>query len=180
MENKTQPKAFGSLNEYAQPNLNNAGLNNSSASVYADQRRQDINQQLQAMKSNVSNIKLKSQDMRDLAADKLYPQNQSPNIKKRSDGITVDTSSSDSSTDSSKANTESSSGSGSGSGSSSSTSSSSEEVKAKSKSSNGTGSVSSKKNVAGKNQIEKSLSSRNNQSSYSKRKYKKAGITIDT
>ena len=134
MENKTQPKAFGSLNEYAQPNLNNAGFNNSSASVYADQRRQDINQQLQAMKSNVTNIKLKSQDMRDLAADKLYPQNQnSPNItniKKRSDGITVDTSSSDSSSDSSKANTESSSGSS----SSSSTSSSSEEVKAKSKS----------------------------------------------
>ncbi len=167
MEQQSQPKPFGSLNEYAGTNLNNNMNNfnnlNPSRNSYVEQRKQDIGQQLEAMKSNVSNIKLKSQDMRDLAADKLYPQT-GPNVKKRSDGISVNTSSSSSDSSSS---TESSN--------STSTSSSSSEVKAKSKSSNGKSSNGSKKN-----QVEKSISSRNNQSSYSKRKYKRAGITIDT
>ncbi len=179
MEQQTQPRPFGSLNEYASTNLNNnmnpmnpmnsmnsmnsINMSNSPRNSYVEQRKHDIGQQLEAMKSNVSNIKLKSQDMRDLAADKLYPQT-GPNVKKRSDGISVDTSSSSSESSSS---TESSN--------STSTSSSSEEVKARSKSSNGKSSNGSKKN-----QVEKSISSRNNQSSYSKRKYKKAGITIDT
>jgi hypothetical protein len=166
MEQQTQPKPFGALNEYAGTNLNN-NMNNSnqmspSRNVYVEQRKQDIGQQLEAMKSNVSNIKLKSQDMRDLAADKLYPQT-GPNVKKRSDGISVDTSSSSSESSSTESSN------------STSTSSSSSEVKAKSKSSNGKSSNGSKKN-----QVEKSISSRNNQSSYSKRKYKRAGITIDT
>ena len=170
MEQQSQPKPFGSLNEYAAPNLSNLScpsninnVQNPPASIYAHQRRQEIDQQLQAMKSNVSNIKLKSQDMRDLAAEKIYPQ-PGPNVKKRSDGINIDTSSS---SESNKSKSESSSSS-----SESSNSTSSSEVKAKSKSSGGT--------TSRKNLIEKSLSSRNNQSSYSKRKYKRSGITIDT
>lgn len=162
MEQQTQPRPFGSLNEYATPDLNN--VQNPPASIYAQQRRQEIDQQLQAMRSNVSNVKLKSQDMRELAADKLYPQ-PSPNIKKRSEGINIDTST-ESSAESKKSSSTSSSS------SSSSTSSSSSEVKAKSRSSGGT--------TSRKNQIEKSLSSRNNQSTFSKRKYKRSGITIDT
>lgn len=187
MEQQTQPKPFGALNEYAGTNLNNnmnnSNLNNNmnnsnqmnpSRNVYVEQRKQDIGQQLEAMKSNVSNIKLKSQDMRDLAADKLYPQtgpNSNQNVKKRSDGISIDTSSSSSES----SNTESSN-----STNSTNTSSSSSEVKAKSKSSNGKSSTGKSSNGSKKNQVEKSISSRNNQSSYSKRKYKRAGITIDT
>jgi len=162
MEQQSQPRPFGSLNEYATPSFNN--LQDNPATAYAQQRRQEIDHQLQAMKSNVSNIKLKSQDMRDLAADKLYPQ-PGANIKKRTDGISVDTSSESSVKNNKKSDSSSSS--------SSSDSSSSSEVKAKSKSSGGTYN-------SRKNQIEKSLSSRNNQSSYSKRQYKRTGITIDT
>jgi hypothetical protein len=171
MEQQTQPKPFGAMNEYAGTNLNNNMNNsnqvNSSRNVYVEQRKQDIGQQLEAMKSNVSNIKLKSQDMRDLAADKLYPQT-GPNVKKRSDGISVDTSSSSSESSSTESSN------------STSTSSSSSEVKAKSKSSNGKSSTGKSSIGSKKNQVEKSISSRNNQSSYSKRKYKRAGITIDT
>jgi hypothetical protein len=164
MEQQSQPRPFGSLNEYATPIFNN--IQDNPSTLYAQQRRQEIDQQLQAMKSNVSNIKLKSQDMRDLAADKLYPQ-PGLNIKKRTDGISIDTSSESSVKNNKKSDSSSSSS------SSESSSSSSSEVKAKSKSSGGTYN-------SRKNQIEKSLSSRNNQSSYSKRQYKRSGITIDT
>ncbi len=170
MEQQTQPKPFGSINEYSNSNFSapNIQPNNNVAQAYSDQRRQNIEKQLEAMKSNVSNIKLQSQDMRELAAEKLYPQ-QAKNVKKRnSDGITIDTSSSESSSSSNSTSTSTTT-------SRSESSSSSEEVKAKSKSSKSSGGTGSRKN-----QVEKSLSSRNNQSSYSKRNYKRGGITINT
>ncbi len=185
MEQQTQPKPFGGMNQYSsvgglqgigQMNIgqNNMGQMggtqgnpnlNPLANAYAQQRRLEVGEQLAAMRNNVTNIKLKSQDMRDLAAEKLYPVSgkNSQNVKKR-DGINIDTSSS--SSESKKS--ESSSSSSESSSTSSSTSSSESNVKSKSTGSNK------------KNQIEKSLSSRNNQSTFSKRKYKRAGLTFDT
>ncbi len=194
LEQQNQPRAFDSMNQYSQvpsapiqsqfqpqfqqfqhPQQIQQPLN-PLANAYAQQRRIDINEQLAAMRNNQTNIKLKSQDMRELAAERLYPTSNnngnmnkmSPNIKKR-DGINIDTSSESDRKKSDSSSTESSASSSSSKSSSSSSTTSSSESNVKSKS------TSSKKN-----QIEKSLSSRNNQSTYSKRKYKRSGITIDT
>ncbi len=167
------------MNQFNQMNnsMNQMNQMNNPMNAYAQQRRVEIDQQLQAMKNNLNNIKQKSQDMRDMNAERIYSGVQQPN-KKKSDGITIDTSSSASKSSRSDTSTSSSSSSSSDTSSSSTSSSSSvERSNQKSKSSKST--LSSKKNSE-RNNVEKSLSSRNNQSTFSKRKYKRAGITIET
>jgi hypothetical protein len=161
------PNPFSSMNNMQQ-------FNGPQVSAFTNQRREEIDRQLQDMKNNLNTLnqqgvrQTQAQDIRDLNAEKLYARNptqKNSNIKSRNSGITVDTSSESSS----KKSAESTSSSKASSKASSSSSSSSSESNAKSKSQN-----SSKKNF-----IDRSLSSRNNQSSMSKRKYKKQ-LTFDT
>ncbi len=167
-----QPRPTAPSNQYS-PMSNLQQFNGPPVQAFTVQRRDEIDRQLQNMKNNLNNLNQQnqgrvplSQDMRELNAEKLYARNPNVknNIKTRNSGITVDTSSEQSS-----AKTESSSSSSSKKSSSTSSSSSSSESNAKSKSQG-----SSKKNL-----IDRSLSSRNNQSSLSKRKYKKQ-LTFDT
>lgn len=163
----TLPNPFSSMNNMQQ-------FNGPQVSTFANQRREEIDRQLQNMKNNLSTLNQQGnrptqvQDIRDLNAEKLYARNptqKNSNIKTRNSGITVDTSSESSS----KRSENESSTVSKASSSSSTTSSSSSESNAKSKSQG-----SSKKNL-----IDRSMSSRNNQSSMSKRKYKKQ-LTFDT
>lgn len=163
------PNPYSSMNNMQQ-------FNGPQVSALANQRREEIDRQLQNMKNNLSTLnqqgvrQAQPQDIRDLNAEKLYARNptqKNSNIKNRNSGITVDTSSESSSK---RSETESSTISkASSSSSSTSSSSSSAESNAKSKSQG-----SSKKNL-----VDRSMSSRNNQSSMSKRKYKKT-LTFDT
>ncbi len=165
------PNPYSSMNNMQQ-------FNGQQVSAFANQRREEIDRQLQNMKNNLSTLnqqgvrQAQPQDIRDLNAEKLYARNptqKNSNIKSRNSGITVDTSSESSSKKSSESTSRESSSSSSSSSSSTTTSSSSSESNTKSKSQG-----SSKKNL-----VDRSMSSRNNQSSMSKRKYKKT-LTFDT
>ncbi len=165
-----QPKPTVASNPYS-PMSNLQQFNGPPVQVFAAQRRDEINQQLLNMKNNLaqSNTPIKSQDVRELNAERMYAKNPPTNVKKRNDGITVDTSSEESSRKSSSESSSESKQSSSSSSSSTSTSSSSSDSNVKSKS----------QDSLKRNFIDKSLSSRNNQSTLSKRKYKKQ-LTFDT
>ena len=172
-QSQPQPRPTVASNPYS-PMSNLQQFNGPPVQAFAAQRRDEINQQLLNMKNNLaqSNTQIKSQDVRELNAERMYARNPPANVKKRNDGITVDTSSEESSRKSiseSSSESKQSSSSSSSSSSSTSTSSSSSDSNVKSKSQG-----SSKRNF-----IDKSLSSRNNQSTLSKRKYKKQ-LTFDT
>jgi hypothetical protein len=166
MENNNQPKPFVSFNQYSSANnisnlqqVNAKPLSNNQNPMYVDQRRQQIDNQLAAMKNNLSNEKIKSNDIRDLAAEKQYGNTKSVNIKKR-DGINVDTSSESNKSESNKSDD-------------SSTKKSESSESSSSTSTSNTKSVNSSK-------IEKSQSSKNNQSSFSKRQYKRNVLSFNT
>ncbi len=171
-QTQPQPRPTLATNPYS-PMSNLQQFNGPPVQAFAAQRRDEIGQQLLNMKNNLpqNNSPIKSQDPRELNAERFNARNPPVNVKKRN-GVTVDTSSEESSRKSSSTSESSSSKQSSlssSSSSSTSTSSSSSDSNVKSKSQG-----SSKRNF-----IDKSLSSRNNQSTLSKRKYKKQ-LTFDT
>jgi hypothetical protein len=145
---------FNQANQISQDIKNQKNIDSPLTGINM-QRRNDIGEQLEAMKRNMSNIGMNVKEIP--PAQQLY-KSPAQNVKFRGkeSNINVDTSSSDKkSRDSSKSDSSSSSN------SSSKNSDTSEENTKVSKST-------------------KSLNSKNNMSSFSKRRYKRGGITINT
>jgi hypothetical protein len=182
--------------QFPQSQFNTSGMPNQMANT---QRRNEIANQLEDMKKTIGGIGMGinmglTREQVEQPAHVLY-KNTAPNVKHRvsKSNISVDTSSSQS-----EQNSKSSKSSGSEATESSqsentgkSSRKSSKKSSKKSKSSKATDSDESEvSKVSGASEtsdsapvnskIERSLSSRNNYSTVSKRKYKKAGITIDT